>query len=442
MKKIFISTVLVSLLFAGTQTDLPNFDDGTVFVNQQYVDNLSKGWNLIGVEHRIKDLGILKNIDLAWIFDRNTKEWKVYSPMTDIQSDIESSSYYNKLIKTIPAASGIWVYRKINLPKFKKFDYKILAKNDKEAKLRLNVDIELPNKSNNSLFYEENDYDNGKKIDLAYLPSFDENDSSMDMDVNLSLGHHTITICQGVGFSNFSPATIRYNVCKSVNINLFAENNISALYDFYGNIIDNDHSALSNVKITLQLPDKNITSITNSNGDYDLNIDKKINFPVLITASKEGYLPESVNIYKKDNLTQYKKNFILSKQAGNVVVIDKDLHHLGDDSYTGAINSQFQANAEGTIYKKDFNLTSDFINSHSNVKLSIYVKGAQYKNPIYINGNSIGYLDKSPNDGSFGKYSISISSNYLKDNNVLEIKSKYDSDYDDFEFANIQLIGK
>ena len=455
MKKFLGSAVIVGFLFAsGFNPNLSKIipDKNTVLVNEEYIDGLSKGWNLIGVEHNITDLSILKNIDIAWMYNNKTKKWEVYSPMPDI--DIDALPY--RKITSIPAGSGIWVYRKINLPKFTYLNYDILEKNNNEMKVELKVNIDLP--KDNNLFYEEKTYDNGKEINLKFLPSFDENYSIAD--VNLTRGYHKITICEGIGSANFSPATVRYNVCKSIGIGTdlpdFDENDINHsnmnavtnlppypyIYELYGNVTDIYNNSLKNVKIVLQLPDENITTLTNENGDYNLSIDENISFPVLVTAYKDGYLPESKNIFKQDT-TNYKIDFQLKPQ-NDEIVIDKSLHHLGDDNYGGTINSQFQAKSEGIVYTKEFNLSNEFLNTYKNAILSFYMKGAQYNNPLYINGKLITSLNNSPDDGSFGVYSVKIPISDLKNQNILKIESSTNgsSDYDDFEFANIQLKGE
>jgi len=450
MKKFIISTVLSGLLFAtGINTKLSKTipDENTVLVNQEYIDSLSKGWNLIGVEHTIDNLSeTFKNTDIVWIYNNEVKKFYAYtnSNFPDIRADIEESGYLYPF-SFIPAGSGIWVYRKIDLPEFKYFDYEILDKNENEVKVRLKINISLP--QNDNLFYVTKAYDNNKEIELSFLPPLNENYSIAD--INLTRGLHKITICQGVGSADFSPATIRYNVCKSIDIgtdlpdfNDYNEYN-NTLYNFYGSVVDEYNSTLSGVDIVLQLPDKNITSTTDINGNYDLKIDENITFPVLLTATKEGYIPQSVNVYKNDS-TDYKINFQLSEKQDNVVIIDKNLHHLGDDYYSGTINSQFQAKSEGLVYVKKFNLSKEFLDTYHYATLYIYVKGAQVGNELIINNIFIGRLDKSPSDGSFGRYMYKVSFDRLKEENTLVIKSvkTYSGDYDDFEFANIQLKAK
>lgn len=457
MKKLFLSIVGCSLVFAASsQKNLKKIipDENIIVVNQQYVDKLSKGWNLIGVEHNT-NVDILKNVDIAWKYNNKTKKWEVYSPMPDIQGDLKNSSYSNSIFKNIPAGSGVWVYRKINLPIFNYLNYKIIDKNKNEVKVELIVNMSFP--KDNNVFYEAKYYDNNVPINLNFLPAIDmTNLPTFDgdyavADVNLTGGYHKITICEGVGSTNFSPATTRYNVCKSVIIDTgvkgatdFPDFGNIAMYDFFGKVTDDNDNPLSGVKVILPFPDRNITTVTDNEGNYDLKIDQNISFPVLVTASKDGYVPISKNVYKNDDLTKYEEDFKLVKKTDDVVILDKSLHHLGDDNYGGNINSQFQAKSEGVKYKKEFNLSDEFLNNYSQFTLTLYAKGLQYENPLYINGHLITQLDNSPQDGSFGKLSVSIPKEYLKNNNVIEIDSVQNnsSDYDDFEFANIQLKGE
>jgi sugar lactone lactonase YvrE len=218
MKKFLLSiSVMGSMLFASSADKtlhkiIP--DKNTVLVNQNYVDNLSKGWNLIGVEHNITDLSILKNVDIAWIYDNKSKQWRVFSNMNDIKNVIANTKYSDKFLTSIPAGSGIWVYRKIDLPKIEKFDYEIIDKNDKEAKVRLKINVLYP--KNNNLFYVNKFYDNGKEKNLSMLPPLN-NDYSI-ADINLTGGYHKLTLCEGVGLLNTS--SVRYNVCKSIDLSI------------------------------------------------------------------------------------------------------------------------------------------------------------------------------------------------------------------------------
>jgi len=60
MKKfISLSLITAGFLYASSNSYtlkkiIP--DESTVIVNQDYIDNLPKGWNLIGVEHNISNL--------------------------------------------------------------------------------------------------------------------------------------------------------------------------------------------------------------------------------------------------------------------------------------------------------------------------------------------------------------------------------------------------
>jgi len=217
MKKLLLmSGMALSLLFGEASTDLPPMGNSySNVVNQNYIDNLPKGWSLIGIEHNVKNLNDFRNSDIIYTFDKNSKNWKVYSPMSDIQEDIKKSPYNGQILTSIPAGSGIWVYRKIDLPKFQLFNYKILQKTDNTAKVELKLNISLPNA--NELFYKNTYFDNEKEINLTFSPSMDKNYSTADINLTANTTHK-ITICEGVGFINSPTSKIRYNVCKTISI--------------------------------------------------------------------------------------------------------------------------------------------------------------------------------------------------------------------------------
>ena len=92
-------------------------DENTVVVDKGYIDNLSKGWNLIGVEHKIPDMSIFSNTNIIWIYKNSN--WQAYSPNTTTNSLITSNGYTNP--NSIDPASGIWVNIDKDLPKIDSF---------------------------------------------------------------------------------------------------------------------------------------------------------------------------------------------------------------------------------------------------------------------------------------------------------------------------------
>ncbi len=170
--------------------------------------------------------------------------------------------------------------------------------------------------------------------------------------------------------------------------------------------------------------------------------------PSNVLVSVDGgkkYLPTSKNTKIDPSLEQdgmYRIiNFILTPTSGNVIVVDDQLHHLGDDSYTGSVNSQFQLSTEGSRYGKSFIVDAGQLDS-SQAILRITSKGAQNSNKIALNGQNIGSLCCSPEDGSFGTLEWTFDAKILKEGaNSFTINSvssgQSGTDIDDFEFNDI-----
>ena len=185
---------------------------------------------------------------------------------------------------------------------------------------------------------------------------------------------------------------------------------------------------------------------TDANGYYSLRMDENVfsNYAtdesLIIYASKEGYIP----ITKGISINQYdlfEIDFELQKIPANVVVVEIDptLHHLGDDNYSGSVNSKFQKNTEGTTFTKNFNVTTTQAVC-SEAILTFYGKGIQNGGELYIN-NAGWTLGEGPSSGEFVRYVISLDGSvYYEGENTITIKSTANYiDYDDFEFNNIQI---
>lgn len=133
------------------------------------------------------------------------------------------------------------------------------------------------------------------------------------------------------------------------------------------------------------------------------------------------------------------------QSSDNFVAIEKrpSVHHLGDDSFSGSQNSQFQRNTEGGSLSRSFNLSADQANQ-SELVLIWVAKGLQLPNTISINGNSVAMTDNSNIDGSFTEQSITlpVSGMLNQGANTLSVESAMDTfsnDLDDFEFVFIGL---
>lgn len=177
----------------------------------------------------------------------------------------------------------------------------------------------------------------------------------------------------------------------------------------------------------------------------------KVELPALpdnfaVSASKSGYLPHSRNVEANSVRGRSRKlNFRLQRETEKVVAIEDapEVHHLGNDAFEGAINSQFQRESEGVAFVTMFDLSSDQLSSAAQgAELELLAKGVQCPHKIRINGRLLDTrLDQSPADGSFGAFTTPIPVDVFRPGeNTLEIRAvSCRGDLDDFEFVNIQL---
>lgn len=203
---------------------------------------------------------------------------------------------------------------------------------------------------------------------------------------------------------------------------------------------------LADVTVRLDLADvAPITVTTGPHGQYLLFAPEVPDF-IALSASLENYVPETVNI-AADELDHsiVTRDFRLAPKQRDVIAIepDPDVHHLGDDRFTGRINSQFQKRSEGRRYAGFFELANDQVpRQDAYAEIHFLVRGAQRNNRIQINDNLLDTrLNRAPRDGSFGAFEASFPASWLYEGvNTIEITSVYGgSDYDDFEFVNIRI---
>jgi hypothetical protein len=191
-------------------------------------------------------------------------------------------------------------------------------------------------------------------------------------------------------------------------------------------------------------PGPAVSATTGADGSYNMFIPEIPDFFAL-TASLAGYIPESANVQRSSlEGTTATIDFALDPTNPGVVVIETvpDVHHLGDDNFSGAANSQFQKSAEGTEYSANFSLTADQLPpAYNNAEVRMLAKGFDYSNTIEINGTTLGTaLMGTPSDGSYGEWSASFDIALLvSGNNKLTVSSAFEGDYDDFEFVNVQI---
>ena len=168
--------------------------------------------------------------------------------------------------------------------------------------------------------------------------------------------------------------------------------------DFYGYPLSE-----VNIKLTLKSGDK--TAISGDDGSYILSVSaKELPEHFVINAWKDEYVPSTIQVDKKIDVTEYTVNFKkMEEQTPDIVIleIEPDVHRLGDSDAKGSFNSQFQnEEAEDTTYERTFEI-DDVHLSFSRGEISFLAKGVEKDgNKLFIN-NASATLNSSPEDGSF-----------------------------------------
>lgn len=197
-------------------------------------------------------------------------------------------------------------------------------------------------------------------------------------------------------------------------------------------------------------PDAPIEATSGADGTYVLFAPKEVPKFFALSASLAGYIPETANIETATLTgTTLFLDFELQRERLDTIPIElvPVVHHLGDDSFGGVINSQFQKSSEGPEFVTTFSLTADQLAPDFNSATLVgFAKGTQSPiNDIVVNGLVIGSLCCAPTDGSFGTFELSIPFEILaKGTNVFLLRSgvtaSNPNDIDDFEFVNVQIL--
>ena len=201
---------------------------------------------------------------------------------------------------------------------------------------------------------------------------------------------------------------------------------------------------LENVKVKVFFNDKDLITYTDNKGHYVLPVNlKHLPGSFAMAFSLKGFVPVSKNITKKDAVG-FSMNTSLEEESINTVVLELEpnLHHLGDGSFKGVTNSQFQVGVEGKAFEINFHLLAEHLTAKSGV-ITLQAKGLNHENKLLVNNAFVASMNLSPMDGSFGDLSYTFEpSKLVEGDNILTIMSvnKGNSiDHDDFEFTNVIL---
>jgi hypothetical protein len=157
-----------------------------------------------------------------------------------------------------------------------------------------------------------------------------------------------------------------------------------------------------------------------------------------------GFIPAPLLLRRSDlNPSGVSERTVVLEPANPLVLaIEPEplLHHLGDDTFEGVINSQFQRQQEGVLFQRFFSLSQEQASS-PRFEVSFVAKGVNESGSVFaLNNNSIA-LPATDSEGSFSIASFEgeTSQYFQPGSNVFTISSGFVAeinDYDDFEFIN------
>lgn len=222
----------------------------------------------------------------------------------------------------------------------------------------------------------------------------------------------------------------------------------------FKDIVLENNQPVPGAVVSIYANGKRYVDITDAHGEYDLVVPAD-------SLLVDGFMSLSIALgtYKPLNVTYQapltanavydSKNVAkgMTKCAGCLNVANEnfsELYHLGDDSFSGSINSQFQKVSDGI--EVSFNFTNS---TSSKLKFNFEAKGIQTNidpsvTPTRIVFAGVEYpLDMSPDDGSYAAYSVVVNNDPAVDTVFFRTSSPrpIDGDVDDWEFTSFYIEG-
>lgn len=207
---------------------------------------------------------------------------------------------------------------------------------------------------------------------------------------------------------------------------------------------------------TVSLPSQGISSQTDENGQFYLGANLK--GPAILSVKAGGYKPFSLTV-TQDKLS---RALILgiSKKSGNELVIDSQIHHLGDNNFSSdsANAGDFRSQAGGSYFSKKFYVKSFAKNRDIILRIGSVIgidtavarrlgqnniiNSVSSPTKIYLNSKKIGEIKINGDNQDItiaGQFLISDSYNQITVETGRNLLSTNYVDYDDMEFMNLIL---
>jgi hypothetical protein len=206
-----------------------------------------------------------------------------------------------------------------------------------------------------------------------------------------------------------------------------------------GQVIDEDNEPIANATVRLPLTDDDITTQTDNQGEFVLDLSGRTTpDPVTVLVEKDGFVVRSINVGVGESV-----EVEVQPTSEGIVQLSGEIHHLGDGNFDGDINSQFQEPVEGEAWETIFDLSAQQADA-TDASLVTTIRGAEFENPVFLNGDRIATFDTSDPSGNASELSVNVPSESLtKGSNRIRVQSGVNpdipSDIDDFEISNIRL---
>lgn len=272
--------------------------------------------------------------------------------------------------------------------------------------------------------------------------------SNYDVRVQIDNASRVVGTCTVVVRPIDSPVTVTataWNIYAQGRFITLTAEIISSTFSFTGSVVDDKTGQpVAGAQVYFVANGQTFSTLTNSSGRFSLEFETA-NIPTNVAywVAKTGYIPLARNLKLTGTSADAGTLRLEPLDAGTILVeVIPDLHHLGDNSYGGTPNSQFQkANTEGTVFTRNFTVSA-MQRGATGALLTLAAKGLECPNQLLVNQALIGYLDSSPPDGSFGTITFQVpTTTYVSGANTLSIRSIpcSGSDSDDFEFTNVVI---
>jgi len=211
---------------------------------------------------------------------------------------------------------------------------------------------------------------------------------------------------------------------------------------------DETGEPIAGARVRLDLIDSDgIELTTNGVGAFEMGLDD-VPDNIALAAFADGYVPGALNIAEDDleDDGAYAEFRLVPYNPFEIAMEDEPrVRHLGNDEYSGRINSQFQRETEGREIRFEFELGPDQLPPNvRRAEIVMLAKGVQLPNPVGVNGRRLATtLQESPEDGSFGEQRIPVPLSHLEQGtNWIAFRSirTPGTDVDDFEFVNVRVV--